>query len=769
MSGEGTAYRGRLLWCACAMALGALAGCTGSPLKVCTALACMAACAVGALLVPRGWKRGTVCACAVFALAGLCLGGARQARWRGREGAAGEVAVRGVVEPGCRGDRSDIASLFRVEEVLESVGSGGGKGSARGDLYLLRAGEGTVEGLLWGDRVEVRGSLYLYGRAKGGVGGSLAAEEIRVLGHTGNPLLRAANAYRASLRKAVAGVAPGEAGLIQGMVLGDYRFLEAGDLRAFRLSGLVHLCAASGLHVAMLAAFLDRLGRRARLPRRLVLLLQVPLLATYALAAGLTAPVLRAAAVAVVATWAFLRGRDFDLLPALGAAMIYMVVRDPGAAGGTSFQLSFAAATGISLLHRPLESLLPRTPRRGPSLLAATLAAQLSVAPLLLYRFGEVSLLAPAGNLLAIPLLAPLMALAMLSPLLEMAGIPAAGMLMRGAALCARALTRVAHCVSSPGWAALRVFPLSPAWLALYYPALAAAFLGGGRWRRAGRAALALLLAAAILAGLPWPSGNAFRGGGVTVTFLDVGQGDAALLRAPSGACVLIDGGRDDRVLAAGLRSRGIRYLEAVLVSHLEMDHIGGLEGALESCGVGMLVYPEVKETERAGERLLSLAGELGIPLRAMRRGDRLSLGGMTLQALGPGGDMPPELPANERSLVLRVSTPGLSVLFAGDVEENGEEALMRDAASLKSDVLKVPHHGGYARTGADFFALVDPRVAVVSVGEDNPYGHPAPGTLEDLRRTGCAVYRTDRSGDILVRVGDGGYRVECEREGAPP
>lgn len=759
---ERIAYRGRLLWCACAMALGGVAGCVGPPLSLWASLAFLVSCGLAAMSVPRGWKRGLACACAFFALVGVCLGHARYSRWHGRQGAAGEVLVKGVVEPGCRGDRSEVANLFRVEEIEE------GEGPKKGDLYNLRYEGDDGEGLRWGERLEVRGSLFFYGKASGGAGGSLRAEEIRRLGFAPNPMLQAANAYRGALREVVSREAPGEAGLIMGMVLGDYRFLRAGDLRAFRLSGLVHLCAASGLHVAILAAFLERMGRWARLPRRLVVFMQAPLLATYALAAGLTSPVIRAAVVGGVAAAAYMRGRDFDFLPALGVAMMCIVVMDPGAATGISFQLSFAAAFGISVLHRPLGRLL-RARHGASSLLSATLAAQLSVAPLLLHHFGEMSLLAPAGNLLVIPLVAPLMGMAMLSTLLGMVGVPAAGPLMRGAAFCARAVTGVARAASMPGWAVLRIFPLPCLWMVLYYPALLAAFLCEGRWRRAGRVALSLFLAASLLFGLPRPAAIAGGVDGSGIAFLDVGQGDAALLRAPSGACVLVDGGEDDAVLAAELRSRGISYLEAIAVSHLEMDHIGGLEGAFAACGVGMLLYPAVEEVGKEGERLLALAEEMGVPVRAMREGDMVFLGGMTLRALGPPEGMHDGVSTNERSLVLRASAPGLTALFPGDVEELGQEALMRNARFLESDVLKVPHHGGYAATGAEFFALVDPDVAVVSVGEGNPYGHPARATLEALERAGCAVYRTDQHGDIFVGVRDGGYRVECERQGPDP
>ncbi len=705
----------------------------------------------------RGWGARWALLCTAFLCAGMCLGHARAEAWRGRGGAAGEVVVLGEVGIGSRGGRDDAVDLLRVVEVL------GGEGARAGDGYLMRRKEGA-EAPRWGDRLRVRGRLFVFTQERGGVGGTLLAEEVEVISHARNPLLRAALAYRASFRAGAENMGdPAAAGLIQGMVLGDYRLLEARDLRAFRMTGLIHLCAASGLHLAFLAAFLVWLGRRARLPPRWVMLLQVPVIAVYALAVGLSVPIIRAAVVAFAAAAAYLLGRDFDLLPAMGLAMFLLVWEDAAAASGVSFQLCFLAALGMALLYRPLGGKGGPRASRLRELLAATLAAQMAVAPVLLYHFGEVSLLAPLSNLLVLPLVPAVMALSMLSSLLGAAGLPLAGALMSAAGFLARGVLAVARALSSPHWAALRIYPLSPLWMAAYYPALAAGLLARGKARRWGRAALALLLAIALLVGTP---ASLLKGGaerGTRITVIDVGQGDAILFQMSSGATVLVDGGMEVRVLREDLRARGVRCIDAVIVSHPDADHIGGLECAFEDCVVGMLIHPGTRSSVQA-EKLIALAEETGAQVRIMRVGDVLALEELSLVAHGPPREVPEDASVNDYSLVLRAAGPGFSMLLTGDIAELGQEMLLEGEEDIACDILKVPHHGGYCEESGRLFLRADPGIAVISVGENNPYGHPARDTLALLERMGCAVYRTDMHGDIVIRVVQGGYRVECDR-----
>ncbi len=228
------------------------------------------------LSAKKGLKTWCLITCVFFLYAGMFMGYARAASWNDRGGPAGEVVLLGEIEVGCRGEQGDIIDLFRVTDIVQ------GNVVRRGDSYLLRIPDGVSNPIRWGDILRVRGSLYIFDSEGGGVGGSLSADEIEVIGRNGNPLLRLAVAYRDALRTQVEEeLKPDVAGLIDGMVLGDYRLLSARDLMAFRLAGLIHLCAASGLNVGILAVFILWIGRKLRMSRRMITVIQIPLLMTY--------------------------------------------------------------------------------------------------------------------------------------------------------------------------------------------------------------------------------------------------------------------------------------------------------------------------------------------------------------------------------------------------------------------------------------------------------------------------------------------------------
>lgn len=239
----------------------------------------------------------------------------------------------------------------------------------------------------------------------------------------------------------------------------------------------------------------------------------------------------------------------------------------------------------------------------------------------------------------------------------------------------------------------------------------------------------------------------------LTVTFLDVGQGDAALVEC-DGAAMLIDGGAPGQSskLYSALKRRGITRLDYLVATHPDADHIGGLAGALEAATVGT-AYCSVAEhdtdTFRTFQRKLE---EKGVPLAVPEAGDSFPLGGSTVQLLGPlrqSGD------TNNSSLVLRLVCGETALLFTGDAEREEEQDLLTAGCDLSATLLKVGHHGSDSSTSYPFLREVMPRYAVLSVGADNPYGHPDENTLSRLRDAGVQVFRTDLQGDITV-TGDG-------------
>jgi competence protein ComEC len=245
-----------------------------------------------------------------------------------------------------------------------------------------------------------------------------------------------------------------------------------------------------------------------------------------------------------------------------------------------------------------------------------------------------------------------------------------------------------------------------------------------------------------------------------------VGQGDAAVVRTPDGATVVIDSGPDEQEVARDLARLGVRRIDLAVVSHAHADHVRGFPAVFARFPVGLLVEPGCPDDESPVYlNMLESARNEGIPVRNPRGGERLEIGSLTFEVLSP--DVCSSEEPNDNSLVLLLhpsgdAHPGSSVLFTGDAEEPAQRDLLADREPVAAAVLKVPHQGG-ATSLEEFFHAVSPDVAIVSVGP-NEYGHPVPWVLEALRRTGATVLRTDRSGDVTVRFDRRGLLVESAR-----
>jgi competence protein ComEC len=243
---------------------------------------------------------------------------------------------------------------------------------------------------------------------------------------------------------------------------------------------------------------------------------------------------------------------------------------------------------------------------------------------------------------------------------------------------------------------------------------------------------------------------------GLEVRFLDVGQGDAALIRTPEGATVLVDAGPDDREVATRLAALRIRQVDLAVATHAHADHVEGFPAIFSRHPVGLLLEPGCPAESPSYRRLLDAARYEHIPHRNPRGGRTLAIGPLGIEVLGPDRcavDSP-----NDDSLVLRVSYRGATVLLPGDAEIPAQRDLLEDGDPVAAALLKVPHHGS-GTTDPEFLREVGATIAVVSVGE-NDYGHPAGETLAALRAAGSRVLRTDRVGEVVVRFGPDGPRV---------
>jgi competence protein ComEC len=545
---------------------------------------------------------------------------------------------------------------------------------------------------------------------------------------------------------AAAGERPGTR-LVRALALGDSSRLLPHWRRGLRASGLAHLVALSGLHVGLLAGFCLAVG--APLRRGVGPLLAVAATVLFVLVAGARPALLRAAAMGVLAAGALALERRPHGLALLASLALALALAEPRLLGDLGYQLTCSATAGILWLSPRFEARWAVLPRWLARPLAVTCGAQIASLPWALPAFRLLSPLAPCWNLLAVPWTA--LALAV-----SLGWVVAALIWPSAASALAPVLDVAAWPFAAVGGlppSVLRPVPVAiPFWTALSAAALLAFVLDrpGRRWPLAAAAWLAVRLAA------PAPPGLELR-------MLDVGQGESVLLRDGRRA-VLVDGGGwrngdlGGRVLLPVLARARVRRLDAVVLTHPDLDHCRGL--------VDLTSYLPVDEVWTApGWRSRPCADELmtapGVRLRPLWAGERATVGRWRLLVLHPEPGRRGS--GNDRSLVLTATAPGLRLLLTGDVGAAAESRLLRrwPPGSLRADLLKVPHHGSASSTTSGLLAAVRPRLALISCGRGNHYGHPSGRVLERLEAAGTRTLRTDRSGEIvLARAAGGGWRV---------
>jgi competence protein ComEC len=549
--------------------------------------------------------------------------------------------------------------------------------------------------------------------------------------------------------------------LARALVLGDASAFPLEWKRGLRVTGVYHLMSVSGVHVALVAGAVWLLG--GWLPRSLRLLLMLAAIGLYLLLVGPLPVLVRAAVMGFLTVAALLVERPPAAANALGWAVFLLVFDRPEIVNLPAFQLTVSATAGLLLGTPVLVRRWRRLPRWLATPVAASVAAQLATLPWSVPRFYLLSPLAPLLNLVAVPWTGLVLgiallwaALALIAPSLAGAVLPALDVLAAPFAWPARTEPEV--------WLPVPLL-LSPAlaWLLA---------LGVGIclfWRPHRRAlrwtvlSAAGFVAAAACAG-PWLHGNPR---GVELAVLDVGQGDAILLRDGERA-VLVDGGgweRGDlggRVLLPALLAEGVRRLDALVMTHPDRDHCGGLVDLAGYLAVEEVWMSPGWEPEGCAGRLLALPG---IRPRSLWAGKRLALGRWRLTVLHPERDE--RRGVNERSLVLLAEALGRRALLTGDIESWAEMRLLSCCERrLRVDFLKVAHHGSKTSSTESFLAAAAPRLALVSAGVNNIYHHPSPLVVERLEEHGARVLRTDRDGMILLRLSAGQTRIELP--GAP-
>ncbi|MGX9889939.1 ComEC/Rec2 family competence protein [Streptomyces sp. NPDC002276] len=590
---------------------------------------------------------------------------------------------------------------------------------------------------------------------------------------------RFAGRLRAGLREATDGLPADARALLPGLVVGDTARITPELDEAFKETDLAHTLAVSGSNLTILLALLigppglaQLVERRGLAPR-----LGISLRATAMLGGVLTLgfvvvcrpdpSVLRAAACGAVALLALATGRRRSLIPALATAVLLLVLYDPWLSRSYGFLLS-VLATGalLTLAPRWCETLRRhRVPPRLAEALAAAAAAQALCAPVVAVLSARVSLVAVPCNLLAEIAVAPATVLGFAALATAPVMMPVAKVLAWGASWPAGWIADVARTGAAlPGGGV--DWPGSWTGALLLAVAVAVLALVGRRLLKhpwlCGVCGLLLLLIVVepapltrVITGWPPP--------GWRFAMCDVGQGDATVLAAGKGTGVVVDAGPDPKLVDQCLRTLGITRIPLVVLTHFHADHVAGLPGVLRGRSVGAIETTSFEEPADQAEFVRRAAAERHIPITRAVAGEQRRAGPLSWQVLWPPPEPVPDQDGpNDASVTLLVRTAGLRLLLLGDLEPPAQQELLRSpAAALLGgvDVLKVAHHGS-AYQDPDLMRRVAPRLALISCGADNPYGHPAPTTVAALREMGAVVLRTDLDGALAVGGEGAGLRV---------
>jgi competence protein ComEC len=567
-----------------------------------------------------------------------------------------------------------------------------------------------------------------------------------------------ADRLRARMARTLAPGLDGERrAVLAGVVLGEDEGLSDDLRNSFRASGLYHLLAVSGQNVVLVAGGMLGLAWLIGLPRWLGELGALAAIAGYVAAVGWQPSVVRAGVAGALASLAWLAARPRDRWYFLLAGASVLLAWNPYSLLEPGFQLSFTAVGAIFVavpaLGRRLEGY--PVPLGLADVLAVSVACGLATAPLLWLHFGSVPLYSVPANALAWPAMAPLLglglactAVAPVSPQLAEALAWVNGWLAAYVAAVARLVgglpgAQVSSLTVVVGLAATAL--LVVAWSRLPRP-------------RAGRAG-ALALLSLVTGGalwLLWPRGAPPPPpSGLRITALDVGQGDAILVQVPEGN-VLVDQGPPEANVAGQLRRLGVRRLAALVLTHPQRDHVGGAARVLARVHVDEVLDPRIPFESPFERAALEVAHREHVPVEVVQAGRSFRLGGLTLRVLWPRQPVPPGDDPNNWATVIHARYGRVDALLTADAESN----VTLPIHPPQAEILKVAHHGSADPGLGELLQAVRPRVALISVGAGNDYGHPTASTIATLaRRSGLDVYRTDQDGAIAVE--SDGRRIE--------
>lgn len=572
------------------------------------------------------------------------------------------------------------------------------------------------------------------------------------------------------------------AGFLQGLLLGERTEVEPDWERQYATLGIVHLLSISGLHVTVLAGAVYFIFKLLGLTREKAALFVLVFLPAYAVLAGLDAPVVRAAIMAGLAMIALIFHKSKDSFSFLGVAFLLQLAWNPYQIFEAGFQLSFLLTAGLIALTEPIARRLSVFHPSVRYLAAGNFIAQWLSFPVVIYHFHEYSILSWLANFLFVPLFSFVILLPAFVSLLWGLIFPSGAELLAG--LVQDLILTVQFLVEwLIKWQAFHLTWQSPPgwWIILYYVITA---LGLWEWlqphgKKSVQAGCGFLFV--LLIGIAWTGKD---DSAVRLAFLDVGQGDATVVETENGFTALIDGGgntgfvreswrkrRDPfeagaDVIVPYLKSRGIRQIDLLIMTHGDADHINGLLDVIERFPVQKAVRNSHFSRNEIEHKIMKKLRKRKIPVYLAKTGKTWRIDQevlLTFMHPEPDSGLGSPKETNDDSIVSLLSVHDFQVLLPGDIGVETEKRLLRRWNWPKIDLLKVAHHGSETSTHEQWLQVLDPGYAVISAGKYNMYGHPAPEVVSRLKKRGISIWRTDLQGAVIFEIGKQGVKISSD------
>lgn len=581
-----------------------------------------------------------------------------------------------------------------------------------------------------------------------------------------------------------------DSSVMRAMLLGEKSGIDKDTKRLFQINGIAHILAISGVHIAIIGMSLFRLLRKFGRSNVIPGTVAVGVIILYGMMTGLASSTLRAVIMMAIAVAAKIRGRSTDMMTSAGIACVIQAFADPYIVFDAGFQLSFAAVLGIAIVNPLMIKLFQRKRAAGyiqkfRSALFINISVTLSTTPVVIYYYYQFPLYSAVLNMVIVPLVSVVLFCCIAVIFLEMIF---GGLIINGAAewmaIPAKSILKMYRwlCESVcrlPGYS-VNTGHITVEMMAVFYAVVIL-----GLWIICERRDRLHIILAVMLLLLGCGYECAVYDRDFRVVCMDVGQGDGILIRSGGGTNIMIDGGSSDNgqvgeyVIAPVLRYYGAAHIDYAIVTHGDNDHVSGLKYLLETKNTGVVIDNIILPMYGAQESLEEIktaAEQAGVNIMYMKSGDVLSvqrgvlfkpdgrdMAKISLSFLYPG----PETginDVNELSAVVRLDHQGYRMLFTGDLGETGEKLLLEHGINVDADVLKVGHHGSRYSSSEVFLDAVAPKIAVISAGKDNRYGHPHGETLDRLKTHGAGIFCTIECGAVSVTIDRGGLKTEKYR-----